>query len=291
MDTAAMIDATRTHLRERYVFPDVAEQIGDLLATRLAQGHYADAADERVLAARVTADLQAVNGDKHLRLIHHEQPLPEAEETFGYAEVAQLASRHAGGIGRVERLDGDVGYLELRPMLLPAAVSGDYIAAAMTLVAEARALILDLRGCVGGDPTGVTLLLSYLFDHEPTQLGSVYERELDRTVQSWTLPWVPGRRFGRDKPVYALVGPHTFSGGEAVAYDLQAVGRATVVGERTRGGAHPRVGVRLGPHLELTVPVARAIHPLTGTNWEGVGIIPDVEVASDDALATALAAV
>lgn len=281
-----MIDELRTHLREQYVFPEVAEEIGAVLTARLGQGAYAGAATEADVAALVTKDLQAVNGDKHLRLIHHEQPLPEAE-TFGYAEAARLAAQHAGGVGRVERLDGEVAYLEIRPMLLPAAVSGDYITAAMTLVADARALILDLRGCLGGDPTGVALLLSYLFDHEPTQLSSVYERALDRTVQWWTLPWVPGRRFGPGKPVYALIGPRTFSGGEAIAYDLQAAGRATLVGERTGGGAHPRVGVRVRPNLELTVPVARAIHPVTGTNWEGVGVLPDV--AAEDAFATAVA--
>lgn len=273
-----MIDEVRTHLREQYVFPEVGQEIGDVLAGRLAEGRYATAAGEGEFADLVTVDLQSVNGDKHLRLIHHEQPLSEPE-TFGLAEVAELATTHAGGVGRVERLDGNIAYLDIQPMLLPAAVAGDYLTAAMTLVADAQALILDVRSCVGGEPSGVALLLSYLFDHEPTQLSSVYERDRDRTVQSWTLPWVPGRRFGPDKPVYVLIGPRTFSGGEAVAYDLQAAGRATLVGERTRGGAHPRVGLRLRPHLELTMPVARAIHPVTGTNWEGVGVLPDVEAA------------
>lgn len=75
----------------------------------------------------------------------------------------------------------------------------------------------------------------------------------------------------------------TFSGGEQLAYDLQQHGRATVVGERTRGGAHPRRGFRVTAHLEATIPVARAVHPVSGTNWEGTGITPDVEVAADRA--------
>ncbi|MGI8691709.1 MAG: S41 family peptidase [Geodermatophilaceae bacterium] len=47
--------------------------------------------------------------------------------------------------------------------------------------------------------------------------------------------------------MYVLTSGATFSGGEALAYDLQQLGRATVVGERTRGGAHPRRGFRVQP--------------------------------------------
>jgi C-terminal processing protease CtpA/Prc len=129
---------------------------------------------------------------------------------------------------------------------------------------------------------------SYLFD-EPTHLIDIYERDGDRTVQSWTLPHVPGERCGGTKPIVVLTSATTFSGGEGLAYNLQQHGRATVVGERTGGGAHPRIGIRLHPHLEFTVPNCRASHPGTGENWEGVGVAPDVEVPAADALATALA--
>lgn len=90
-----------------------------------------------------------------------------------------------------------------------------------------------------------------------------------------------------DKPVYVLTGSATFSGGEELAYDLQQLGRATVVGERTRGGAHPRTGFRAHPHLELTVPVARPVHAVSGTNWEGTGVAPGVEAPATQARDTA----
>jgi C-terminal processing protease CtpA/Prc len=134
----------------------------------------------------------------------------------------------------------------------------------------------------------VAFVCSYLFD-EPVHLIDIYQRDGDRTVQSWTQPYVPGERYGGTKPVYVLTSGKTFSGGEELAFDLQSHGRATVVGERTGGGAHPRIGVRLHPHLELTVPTGRAMHPATGENWEGVGVTPDVEVPATDALAAALA--
>jgi C-terminal processing protease CtpA/Prc len=160
------------------------------------------------------------------------------------------------------------------------------MAAATQLLAHTDALILDLRATFGGDPDMVALVCGYLFD-EPTHLNSMYERDGERIRQSWSPAYVPGPRFGGRKPVYVLTSAATFSGGEGLSYDLQQQGRATVVGERTRGGAHPRIGVRVHPHLELTIPVARPIHPVSGTNWEGCGVAPDVEVPAGEAFEVA----
>ncbi len=115
------------------------------------------------------------------------------------------------------------------------------------------------------------------------ELTGLYERETDRIRQSWTLPFVPGRRFGGTKPVYVLTSPATFSGGEQLGYDLQQLGRATIVGERTKGGAHAREGFRVHPHLEATISVARGVNPFTGGNWEGTGITPDADVPAGHA--------
>ena len=119
-----------------------------------------------------------------------------------------------------------------------AALAGEAIAAAMTLIAHTRALIVDLRHNVGGDPATVALACSYLFDQR-THLNSIYQREGDRTDQYWSLDWVPGRRFGQHKPVYVLTSSRTFSAAEEFAYNLQSHRRATLVGRATRGGAHP----------------------------------------------------
>jgi C-terminal processing protease CtpA/Prc len=195
-----------------------------------------------------------------------------------------------GGIGRVERLDGNVGLLAIDPVLYPAELVGDGYAAAMRLLARTDALIIDLRRCRGGSPGTVALVCSYLLPPE-THLNDIYERSPDgeNIVQSWTLPYVPGPHYGTERPVLVLTSRDTFSGAEELAYDLQQAGRATIVGETTGGGAHPRIGVRLHPHLEASIPVARSVHPVTGTNWEGVGVRPDVEVPAGETLAAALA--
>jgi len=130
-------------------------------------------------------------------------------------------------------------------------------------------------------------LISYLWDRDPAQLSGLRERQDNLVRQTWTLPYVPGRRFGKDKPVYVLTSAVTFSGGEQVSYDLQQLGRATIVGEPTRGGAHLREGFRVHPHLEATISVAVAVHPKTGGNWEGTGVTPDIQTTADRARDTA----
>ena len=158
----------------------------------------------------------------------------------------------------------------------------------MTLIASAGALLIDLRHCLGGDPDMVAMLCTYLFGREPVHLIDVINRPAEdgtaEVRQSWTMPFAPGRRFGPDKPVFVLTSGTTFSGGEELTYDLQQMGRATVVGERTRGGAHPVERFRIRRHLQATIPVARSRSPVSGGNWEGAGVLPDVAVPAGEAL-------
>jgi hypothetical protein len=287
MDEAMLtrvVEQVRTLVETRYVFPSVAAAVSEVLAGGLAQGRYP--ADVQQLAAVVTADLQSVNGDKHLRLLYHDQALPQrppGDDTEEHAAMARWAAQACGGVACVQRLAGNVAYLDLQPVLFPPALGGEIITAAMSLVAAADALIIDLRCCLGGDPAAVTLLISYLWDHEPAQLTGLRERGGSQPKQAWTQQYVPGHRFGKVKPVYVLTSATTFSGGEQLSYDLQQLGRATVVGEQTRGGAHAREGFPVHPHLEATIPVAEAAHPATGGNWEGSGVTPDIQASSGHA--------
>jgi hypothetical protein len=272
---------------EHYVFADVGAQLRDLLLDRSAAGRYAEAPSLQALSNVVTEDLQSVNGDLHLRLKWHPEPIADGPDQAALEEMYALeAARRLGGVALVERLDGNVAHLELAPLLFPLELAADTLTAALHLVSGAAALLLDLRHNGGGDPRTVALVCGHLLE-EQTHLVTMHERHPAKIRQSWSAAWVPSPRFGATKPLYVLVGPATFSGAEELAYDLQVLERGIVVGERTRGGAHPRDGYRLHPHLELTVPVARAVSAVTGTNWEGVGVTPDVEVPAADALATA----
>lgn len=273
-------------LSEHYVFPDVGSRIGETLAA----ARYPDGIEPSRLAELVTTDLQSVNGDKHLRLIHSVEPLRDdhGDDDADMAEMAAWAARTGGGVGRVERLDGNIALIEITPLLFPSAVAGDAVAAAMTLAAGSSALILDVRQCRGGAPDMVTFLCSYLFGPEPLHLSGIYFRADDSIHQSWTIPHLPSPRYGPDRPVAVLTSAGTFSGGEELAFDLQEHGRATIIGEVTRGGAHPREAFAVHPHLEATIPIARSVSPISGTNWEGTGVRPDIEVPAEQALPQAL---
>ena len=157
------------------------------------------------------------------------------------------------GIRRVERLDGNVGYLDVRRVAVPAN-AGPAIAAAMELVAGTYALIIDLRHNGGGSPEGVVFWCSYLFDEQPTHLNDIFHADTGETRQFWALPYVPGTRYV-DRPVYVLTSSRTFSGGEDFCYTLQALGRAELIGETTGGGAHPTRGVPDQPRRAHRDPV------------------------------------
>lgn len=277
-----VIDETVRLLTEHYVFPEIAGQLAGLLQRRHAEGAYAvDDAEE--LARVVTADLQSVNGDRHLSLRYHAEQVPEKQGAAVLESIRGDFDTSLGGAPRVELLDGGVAVLELAPMLFPLDWAAEPLTAALTLTARAQALILDLRANRGGDPDTVAFICSHLLDKR-THLNSMYWRDGERTEQSWSQPHVPGARFGGSKPLYVLTSNHTFSAAEELAYDLQQLRRAVVVGEPTRGGAHPREGWTVHPHLEASIPIGRAINPVSSTNWEGTGVRPDISCASADAL-------
>jgi hypothetical protein len=289
-DPADVVSQVRALLAAHYVFPDIAAAVSGVLAEGLAAGRYP--ADPPELAAAVSADLQSVNGDKHLRLQYHDEALPErtlqrGDDAGETASLAKWAGQVCGGVACAQRLAGNVGYLDLQPILFPAAMCGEIITAAMSLVASTDALILDLRHCGGGEPGMAVFVASYLWDDEPVQLTGLRQRQDTAPRQMWTLPHVPGRRFGKTKPVYLLTSAVTFSGGEQLGYDLQQLGRAAIVGERTRGGAHPREAFPVHAHLQATIPVAESVNPVTGGNWEGTGVTPDIEVTASQARDTA----
>ena len=272
-------------LRDRYVFPDLGVEAGDLVLGHLESGAYDDLTEVLPFAERLTADLQSVTHDRHMRVrpIRPDQPRDDPNA----ARLAQQERMRQSNFGfnRVERLDGNLGYLDLR-MFAPVFEARETAAAAMRFLANVDALIVDLRQNGGGDPAMVQFLCSYLFD-EPTHLNSLYWREGDRTDEFWTLDDLPGPKLA-DVPVFVLTSDYTFSGAEEFSYNLRTRERATLVGETTGGGANPGGSVPVSDQLLIFVPTGRAINPVTGTNWEGVGVEPHVAVASEDALDRAL---
>lgn len=285
----AVVEGAIRELNARYVFPAAAKQAETLLLRERAAGGL-EQADSVAFASRLTELLQQATQDKHVRVRYSERPLPADDagappsaEELAYQERQLKAVNY--GVEKVERLPGNIGYIDLRNFH-PVSLAAPALSAAMNLVAHTDALIVDLRQNGGGDPAAVAWMTSYLLD-ERTHLNSFWWREGERTEQFWTHDFVPGPRYGGKKPVYVLTAKRTFSGAEEFSYNLKNLKRATLVGETTGGGAHPGGVVRLAPHFGVFVPAGRAINPITQANWEGTGVEPDRRVPAAQALVEA----
>lgn len=289
---AAVIDGLLRRLREHYLFPEVAERVEADIRERMSNGEYDEVSNPITFREVLTDHMQEVSHDRHLRLFYSEEPQPSQEEETGeltpeqWEEFRVSSVLNSFGFHRVERLPGNVGYLDLRAFVDPEFGSAQHAVAAMNFLTNTSAIIIDLRRNGGGSPNMVALLCSYLFASEPVHLNDIHWQAEDRTQQFWTLPYVPGERYP-DKPVYVLTSGDTFSGAEEFAYNLKTLERAIIIGETTRGGAHLVGRYRINAHFYATIPGARAINPITGTNWEGTGVVPDIQVPQETALETA----
>lgn len=294
-ERAAMIDELVRQLNAYYVSPDTARRLERVVRERQADGSFDQSGSGRALAQALSQLLAAEAGDRHLRVFHSAEKLPaRLHDPFDSAPTEDKAREYAQyfhaanyGIAKVERMAGNIGYIKV-DFFAPAQYQGvsAAVAAAMTLVNGTGALIIDLRENMGGEPETVAHYESYFFDRA-THMNTVYYRDGGLDQQYWATPSVAGPRYGSARPVYLLTSRRTFSGGEDMAYSMQARKRATVVGESTGGGANPGEERRLGDHFTAFIPSGRATNPLTGTNWEGAGVTPDVAVKAGDALATA----
>jgi len=283
-DTATLVDDLLSHLAEGYIFPERAARAAALIDSRLERGAYADT-DGLELCDLISADLFEACNDQHLRLVWHETPISRRDEAELHAALREQIRLENHGVRRVELLTDNIGLIELTIIPEPSS-GGPSLAAAMRLVENTHALIFDLRPTRGGSPDGVVFLASYLFPDGEVHLSDFVQGPSGPTRQYWTSAYLPGPRY-LDRPVYVLTSATTFSGGEALAYDLQATGRAVVVGEASRGGAHPSVMVPLTEQIELRLPVARTINAVTNSNWEGEGVQPDIEAPAAEALEVA----
>ena len=285
---ATIIDGAIAHMQRAYIFADAADKMSAALRAHAKSGDYDAITDPKVFADTLTRDLQDVSHDRHLRIIYNAEGLPQR----GGPPTAEEQSRRLAeerrrnfGFERVERLDGNVGYIDLRGFS-GTPESRDAAVAAMNFLADTDALVFDMRRNGGGSPFMIGLLSSYLFNGV-VHLNDFYIRETDSKSEFFTTAEVEGRKYGETKPVYVLTSDRTFSAAEEFTYNLKQLKRATIVGETTGGGAHPG-GVRpITAHFGIWLPNGRAINPITGTNWEGTGVAPDLQVEDSEALPAA----
>jgi hypothetical protein len=294
-DRARVVARAAVLLDSFYVFPDVARRMGDTVKARLARGEYDGYTSGPSFTSRLTDDFRDISHDKHLGVRFSARVLPQLPPDNGPPQAPsadEVARRRAESaqdncsFEKVERLEGNVGYLKFDGFD-DVEYCSETVAAAMTFLSGTKALIIDLRQNGGGSPKMVALISSYLFDTR-THLNDLWTRSTNRTEEFHTTDSVPGRKYGSTKPVYLLTSSRTFSGAEEFSNNLKTLKRATIVGETTGGGAHPVRPRGIDDHFFISVPFARAINPITHTNWEGTGVAPDVKVPAAEALATAV---
>jgi retinol-binding protein 3 len=309
-DRKAVVERVAELVDELYVDPKTGKALAEHLRKKLAQGAFDSCSAPSDLGDALTRALREVADDKHLsvrfgasaaaggpvRIVRGgpgpggHGPAPPAERRI----VAGPNERPAEGpdraparsnVARVERLDGNVGYLALSGFS-PSDRNREAMTSAMSLLDDADAIIVDVGQCPGGAPSAVVFLESYFFGPEPKELMARYDRPTDRTEHEFTLKELPGKR-RTEVPLWIVAGPDTASACESFAYTLQQYGRAAVVGARTAGAGYNNVMVPAGEGFTLSVSVAKPMHPKTGGGWEGTGVTPDVVAAPGRALAAA----
>lgn len=281
-----VIHAAADLIEARYVDAQKAQQIAKAL--RESDARWQEPRQPETFAKDATSFFRAVSNDGHLGLRYSAEAIPEeqGDSVFSTSEMERWYGPQINhGVERIERLPDNIMLLDLR-VFPPPSMAGDVFSAAMTVVAQADALIIDLRRNGGGAETA-NLLTGYLLD-PGSPLSGAYDRPTDTRTYTSSPAWVPGRRFGSTKPLYILTSRKTFSAAEAVAYDLQTLKRAVIIGEVTGGGAHPFEYRRVHPHFAVDLPEGKSINPVTGSNWQDVGVKPDVAAPAEQALDKAL---
>ena len=285
---ARVIEGAIEAMNVHYVFADVAKKMGDALRARRERGEYDNVTNGVAFANVLTRHLRDVSHDLHLGVSFFPERAPDPNVLQDSVERAQRRrdlERENCGFVKAERLPGNVGYLKFN-FFGELDVCGPTASAAMNFLANVDALVVDLRDNGGGQPDMVAYLCSYFFP-DRTHLNDLWVRRTGQTREFWTRD-VPGRKLRHGTPVYVLTAKRTFSGAEEFTYDLKNLKRATIVGETTGGGAHPVYTHRIDQHFSIGVPFARAINPISKTNWEGTGVEPDVKVPAAEALSVAL---
>ncbi len=272
-------------IESKYVLAEKAKKYAAEFKKMVKAGTYAPITEPKEFADRITADLQAITHDPHvsLRKIEAGDIGEKAEGALHHpVRFHRLSIKENKGFHKLEWINGHIGYLDIR-RFYAIGQARDMVTAAMKFLENADAIIIDVRENGGGSGD----YLSSFFLPFPTQLTSCYYREGDYTAELWTDNEMGGKPL-TDVPLFLLIGKNTFSAAEAFAYDLQVRKRAVLIGEPTKGGAHAIDLFKIDDQFEINISTARAVNPVTGTNWEGTGVIPDIRVAPEKALDTAI---
>jgi len=273
-EKSSYIEKAAKLLNDNYVFPDIALNIEKHLKSQLAKGEFEKIASIQEFAVKLTSEMQSVSKDKHMRCRANSGSPGGTAPVRPNFEVKGLKEETNFSFARAGKLDGNVGYFEIFnfPPVQRVKNNADD---AMKFLSDSKAIIIDLRRNTGGNPDLIQYICSYFFD-KPTHINSIYWRSSNKTIDFVTFEKVDGKKMG-NVPIFVLTSSFTFSGGEEFAYNILTQKRGLLIGEVTGGGANPGGSFPISDELSLFVPTGRAINPITKTNWEGIGVVPDIK--------------
>ena len=277
-DKARLLKSLNHTIGEQYVMIENIGQIERSLSILADSRDFQQLDDATAVAKTISGVLR--QHDQHFTVQFSAPDKTAPKPKAGEGWFTKLDRKNAG-FNKVEILDGNVGYIEFWGFAELTAKSRARAEAVMLMVADTEALIFDLRSNGGGSAAMDQLLSSYLFDGK-TQLNSIYSRPTNTTTEYWTNDNISGTK-RPNTPVYLLTSKDTYSAAEAFAYSLKHLERATVIGETTKGGANPWQFFPLVDGFRAGIPVAKAVNPVTNSNWEGSGVIPDIQTSREDA--------
>lgn len=289
-EARAIATASIDLIEEVYVLEDPAHEIAAELRARLGDGAF-DFTDPVTFSQKFNTAMRDISGDLHMSF----RPDPEQYEVLltGDAEAEEpsgeqieyyltQARRANFGFSEVRFLPGNIGYLNITGFWGGGEDAEDKTRAAMEFLHGSDAILIDVRGNGGGDAEAVRLVQSFFFD-KPTHVLTFHNRFRGIVEESMT-PAPPTKHHLGDVPLYVLTSGGTGSAAEDFSYIMKAHDKATLVGATTAGAGHTVGFFPVDPGFVIGISDGRPESPVTGEGWEGVGVVPDIDVAAPEAL-------
>jgi C-terminal processing protease CtpA/Prc len=283
-DKTVVLDSVKKLIKKYYILPEVSQAINNSLHAE----KYESIEYPNDFADKVTQDLYRLTKDKHFSVTYSATIIAnkKMQSITDFLKNLPIASSNMNfGFNEVRRLNCNIGYLSF-DFFGPTDISAKTFDASMEFLQHTEALIIDLRKNIGGDPRTVAYFASYFFHKTPVHLNNILWIKDNKVEEFWTSSSWPMWRY-TNKNIYILTSKQTFSAAEEFAYDMQALNRAIVVGEKTAGGANPGHKFRVNDHFSIFIPTGKAVNPVTKTNWEEDGVHPNVLILENHALKAA----
>lgn len=287
-----VVNKVASIIQEKYVFADIGEKMAKHIRQQHKKGEYNSFSEVKPFCKKLTSDLREISNDKHIFVFFSPEEAREVAARNNLLPPEEISkineyyhkqdTRGNFGFEKIEILDGNVGYVNLN-WFSSSPKACKKVVGLMSFLSDADAIIIDLRDNGGGGGSAGRLLMSYFFGDEKVPFTGVYLREANKTEQSWSAAYVSGKRLP-DVDLYILTNSRTFSAAEDFCYSLQALKRAVIIGENTKGGAHPVDVIIVKGDILTQVSIGNSVNPITGTNWEANGVKPDIEASSENAL-------